>query len=141
MDNAKKCIPDTKDPLVIRTYFLSNEDWVSISTKLNKKYEMGFKAYVEFLNDRNYENAKIVEIVAQASSNYNHDFIFVADSMTFTTSDNSVLCIDLYDVIGRSFRVIPSELWSVENNLTISNMDFSDFYNSCDDLGVYRGTT
>jgi len=30
-------------------------------------------------------------------------------------------------------------MWSVENNLSISNMDFSDFADSADADGVFRG--
>jgi hypothetical protein len=35
--------------------------------------------------------------------------------------------------------VIPTELWSVENNLALGNMDFKDFAQSVDADGVFRG--
>jgi hypothetical protein len=40
---------------------------------------------------------------------------------------------------GRTFRVIPSEAWGVENNLSISNMGFAEFADAVDDRGVFRG--
>jgi hypothetical protein len=36
-------------------------------------------------------------------------------------------------------RTIPSEMWGIENNLSISNMDFEDFSNVVDEDGVFRG--
>lgn len=38
-----------------------------------------------------------------------------------------MLVIDLGEERGRSFRAIPSALQSVENNLSIANLDFVDF--------------
>jgi hypothetical protein len=32
-----------------------------------------------------------------------------------------------------------SQIWEVENNLSIANMDFNDFFNAVDKKGVYRG--
>lgn len=132
-------IPDSKNPLVVRTYFGSKGNWQTISGKLVQTYESGFRAYIEFLDDKKYKNSKPQEIVEYTNPNYSHFFIFIADSLTFTNPENSVLCIDLYEEIGKSFRVIPSELWGVQNNLSISNMEFSDFYDNCDSDGVFRG--
>ncbi|WP_294675349.1 hypothetical protein [uncultured Fluviicola sp.] len=132
-------LPDSKDPLVIRTFFGNDKDWHSVSEKLTKSYEMGFKAYVELLDDRRFRNLTPEEIVELSKPHYKHTFIFVADSLTFSNSENTVLCIDLYNEIGKSFRVIPSEMWAVENNLSIANMDFHEFYESCDADGVFRG--
>lgn len=132
-------IPDSKDPLIVRTYFDNNKEWKSISEKLTKSYEMGFRAYVDFLDDKKYHNCSSDEIVKLCKSKYKHTFIFVADSLTFSNSENSVLCIDLYDQPGKSFRVIPSQLSGIENNLSIANMDFYEFYDNCDSDGVFRG--
>ncbi len=132
-------LPDSKDPLVVRTYFTNDKDWNVISKKITASYEMGFMATVEFLNDKKFENATAADIIIQTKPNYRHSFIFLADSTTFSNPENSVLCIDLQDEIGKSFRVIPSELWGVENNLSIANMDFYEFFDNCDSDGVFRG--
>lgn len=133
-------LPDSEDPLVIRTFFKTHAaDWPHISEKLSASYEMGFRAYVAFLNDKQYEGLTPEYLVKNGPGKYRHTFIFLADSLTFTDSENTVLCIDLYDNPGKSFRVIPSELWAVENNLSIANMDFYEFYDNCDEKGVFRG--
>jgi hypothetical protein len=46
---------------------------------------------------------------------------------------------DMYHDPGRTFRVIPSEMWGVENNLSLSNMDFFEFADAADEDGVFRG--
>lgn len=125
-------LPDSKNPLVVRTYFNNDKDWNILSKRLTDSYEMGFKAFIEFLNDKQFENATVEYIVKKSKPNYKQSFIFVADSLTFSNQENTVLCIDLFDEIGKSFRVIPSELWTVENNLSIANMDFYEFYDNCD---------
>jgi hypothetical protein len=37
------------------------------------------------------------------------------------------------------FRVIPSELWGPENNLSIANLDFDEFANNAGSDGIFRG--
>jgi hypothetical protein len=39
----------------------------------------------------------------------------------------------------RSFRALPSTIQSIENNLTIANMDFEDFRNAVHQDGIFRG--
>jgi hypothetical protein len=45
----------------------------------------------------------------------------------------------LYTEPGRTFRVIPGEIWGVENNLSLANMDFAEFADSTDRDGLFRG--
>ncbi|GAB4214988.1 MAG: hypothetical protein OHK0012_14070 [Synechococcales cyanobacterium] len=59
--------------------------------------------------------------------------------MTLSNPEQPILVVDLIHEPGRTFRVIPGEIWAVENNLSIANMDFHDFANSVDPDGVFRG--
>ncbi|MFC5219718.1 DUF6924 domain-containing protein [Streptomyces coerulescens] len=36
-------------------------------------------------------------------------------------------------------RVIAEELWSIENNISLANMDWEEFVDAADDDGVFRG--
>jgi hypothetical protein len=76
--------------------------------------------------------------------------LFIADSISFSSPDHPILIVDLVDtflsveefpeIAGRSpFRCIPSELWSVDNNLNIANMSWEDFAGVAGDDGVFRG--
>jgi hypothetical protein len=47
--------------------------------------------------------------------------------------------MDLHREPGRTFRVIPSEVWGIENNLWLANMEFAEFADSVDPDGIFRG--
>lgn len=38
-----------------------------------------------------------------------------------------------------SFRCVPDELWGVENNLNIANMNWEEFADKADEDGVFHG--
>ncbi|HKT04997.1 MAG TPA: hypothetical protein VJT31_36240 [Rugosimonospora sp.] len=46
--------------------------------------------------------------------------------------------MDLADERGRWFRVVPAEMWGVENNVP-GNMFFREFADATDPDGVFRG--
>jgi len=59
--------------------------------------------------------------------------------MTLTNAEHPILVVDLWETPGRTFRVIPARMWSVENNLSLANMDFHEFAESAGADGVFRG--
>ncbi|MGV9925174.1 DUF6924 domain-containing protein [Nocardia rhamnosiphila] len=70
--------------------------------------------------------------------------VFLADTVTLTDPEHPILAVDTgpeetgHDR-GRTVRIIPSEMWGIENNLSIANMDFQDFADAADPDGVFRG--
>lgn len=135
-----KHLPKSENPIVLRTTFQNDAAWNNICAEIvtpNKKY--GFLARVEFINDSSFENYTQDRILGDTNSAYVYSFIFVVDSATVSNVEHPILCIGLDNDKGKSFRVIPSEMWGVENNLSISNMDFEDFSMSVDPDGVFRG--
>jgi hypothetical protein len=50
-----------------------------------------------------------------------------------------VLVIDLREDRGRHFRAVTSHVHSIENNLSIANMDFFEFADNVEIDGVFRG--
>jgi hypothetical protein len=40
---------------------------------------------------------------------------------------------------GATRRVIPSQMWCMQANLSMANLDWEDFANSVDDDGIFRG--
>lgn len=66
-------------------------------------------------------------------------FAFVADRQSM--ADGTLLVIDLYgdsETYRNTFRVAPQSVLTVEVNLALANVDFSDFSTLVDDDGVYR---
>ncbi|MBC7303925.1 MAG: hypothetical protein H5T78_23645 [Nocardia sp.] len=71
-------------------------------------------------------------------------YVFVADAETVTDPEHPILVVDTgpedtRHPRGQSFRVVPAQMWSIENNLSISNMDFETFASATSPDGVFRG--
>jgi hypothetical protein len=130
------------DALVLRTDFSDDAAWRAICDAIAAPSPGdGFLANVTFVEDRAFEGAAVADLVAAAAacSQY-RSFMFVVDDVTVRDAEHPVLVVDLADEPGRTFRVIPAEMWSVENNLSLANLDFADFSEATDAAGVYRGS-
>lgn len=133
-----KKLPNTTCALLLRTDFVDDQAWVRLCCAIQEPSKEGFTANLDCVDDIDYEGLTVEEIVKTAAENEAHSYVCVADHVTLTDVEQPILVIDCYDRPGQTFRVIPSEAWIVENNLSIANMDFQDFVGSCDDEGVFR---
>ncbi len=136
-----KPLPPTQDALVLRTDFSDDTAWQEVCAAITAPSPGdGFLANVSFVEDRAFERGTVNELVpAAAAGGQYRSFMFVVDDTTIREADHPVLVIDLADQPGRSFRVVPSEMWSVENNLSLANMDFVEFFEAVDQRGIYKG--
>jgi len=132
-------LPISDDPLLVRTEFSDDSAWKKLIDAVQEPSEEGFLAQFELVNDIAFEGLTVDQLLTLATKDNGHCFICIADCDTFTTPELPVLVMDLYEEPGRTFRVIPKEIWSVENNLSIANMDFCEFADNCDSDGIYRG--
>nr|WP_211771015.1 hypothetical protein [Kutzneria sp. CA-103260] len=68
---------------------------------------------------------------------------FLADETTLTSAEHPVLAVWVFSADDgrdhRPFRVVPTALWSVENNINLANMDWPEFTSSVGADGVFRG--
>ena len=131
-------LPVTDNALVIRAEFSDDVAWESIKSEITAPVG-DFRAYVDFVDDRELEGVLAEMIPSLIQPGADRSFVFIVDRKTFTHPDHPILVVDLIDEPGKTFRVIPSEMWSVENNLSLANLDFADFAESVDDEGIYRG--
>ena len=134
-----KNLPRTENSLLVRTDFSDDAAWVALCDAAREESEDGFQARLECVSDRAYDGLTIDQLVALARTNDDLGYIFLADRVALTNPEQPILVVDLYDEPGRTFRVIPRELWGVENNLSLANMDYSDFADNVDADGVFRG--
>jgi len=125
---------NTGTPL-IRTDFSDDAAWEGLLKAANTPSPDGFLANLNVINERRFDGAEQIEKFALATVDA---VLFVADQMTITHADRPILCIDAF-APDRLFRVVPSELWSVENNLSLANMDFEEFANAAGPDGIFRG--
>jgi hypothetical protein len=131
-------LPRTEYALVLRTDFQDDAAWRGLCANIQTPHGL-FLANVSCVSDREYEGVTIDEIVAAEGEDSPHTYLFVVDRAALASPATAVLVVDLFDEPGRTFRVIPSQLGSVENNLSLGNMDFRDFVDACGPDQVFRG--
>jgi hypothetical protein len=134
-----KKLPKSDHSLLLRTDFSDDAAWTALCEAVQVTNEDGFRAYVDCLSDPAYDGLTVEQLVALAPKGGDRSFAFLVDRLALTDPERPVLVVDLYDQPGRTFRVIPREMWGVENNLSIANMDFSEFADNADPDGIFRG--
>jgi hypothetical protein len=131
--------PSTSDALLVRTDYSNQQAWEVLLAAALAESEDGFRAFVEVIDNAALDGLDPIGVRSALPDDYVHSFVIVADRDSLISPDHPLLVIDLLDDPGRTFRVIPAELWSVDNNLSISNMFFAEFADSVDPDDVFRG--
>jgi hypothetical protein len=135
-----KKLPKTEKVPVVRTDFANEPEWQAICAAIQEPdEEFGFTANVQFISDPEYASLIAENFPDILPEDTHHTFAFIIDRATLSNPDHPVLVVDLMEEPGRSFRVIPAQMWSVENNLSIANMDFSEFADAVGHDNIYRG--
>lgn len=128
-------LPLTSDAPFVRTDFSNLAAWRELLAAVRTESEDGFLANITVVDDAGFAGA---EPGALAESAGKHAVLFVADALTLSHADKPILCIDP-SAPQNSFRVVPGELWGVENNLSLANMDWEEFAGAVDADGIFRG--
>jgi hypothetical protein len=132
-------LPQSWTTPVVRTDFSDQEAWEAIRTAIASPNEDGFKANAEFIDDPAYQDLMIAQILALIPKDHGYRLLAVADKITAGSAEIPLLVIDLLEKPAREIRVIASEFWSIENNLSLANMDFDEFASAAREDGVFRG--
>jgi hypothetical protein len=138
--------------LLVRTDFSDDGAWDQVREEAQREYGPdGFQACVEPVSDPAWDGATWETVKAAAPvGEAGPSVLFIADSITLASPEHPILVVDLQDKYlslaefpeiaeHTPFRCIPPALWSVENNLSIANLDWEDFAEDTDDDGVHRG--
>ncbi|MHB1078187.1 MAG: DUF6924 domain-containing protein [Prosthecobacter sp.] len=132
-------MPDTKDPIVLRTDFTDDQAWSRLCTLITSPTGRdGFVACVVFVDDASFANVTAEVLCLGTSGNQGHSFIVVADARTFSEPEQTLLVMDLCDEPGRTFRALPTRIQAIENNLSIANMAFAEFAEAAEG-DIFRG--
>lgn len=135
-----KPLPNTENPLVLRTDFSDQKAWETVRATIEKPVGvLRFRAYVEFLDDNGYDGLNSHDFPTVLPKGYNQTFILLADQVTMTHREHPLLVVDLFEDSFREFRALPSQVQGIENNLSIGNMDFEEFAEAVDTDGIFRG--
>ncbi|MEP7289777.1 MAG: hypothetical protein ABI947_28845 [Chloroflexota bacterium] len=133
-----KNISNMPNSLVLRTDYSDESAWQAICASIEQPAKE-FKAHINFVSNPEYAGITTEQVISLIPQGWNHTFIFIVDRTTMSDPEHPILVMDLYTELGRMFRVIPSEIGNIENNLSLANMDFEDFADTTDQEGIFRG--
>jgi len=156
-------LPETENTLLVRTDFTDDGVWERISSQA-RMMDADVREALEFSDERNraagrstgrpieelgtpleiiddqsYADVSWEQVLSFVKPNSVHGFLFIADKMCMEHRDHPLLVVDLYQKRGRSFRAIPSEIFSIQANLSLANMDWEEFADNVDEDKVFRG--
>ena len=135
-----KQLPQTENPLVLRTDFSNQVAWETIRAAIQRPVGIfRFRANIEFLDNVEYSGITKEQLLSLLPRNYDHSLIIIADRFAMTRPEYPLLIVDLVERSGREFRAVPAAVQSIENNLSLANMDFEEFAEAVDKDGVFRG--
>ena len=124
--------------VVIRADYSDDAAWQRVRAAITAPVG-AFKANLICVESAQYDGLTPERLVEILPTNFRHTFVFIVDRETLVSSEHPVLVVDVFERPGRTFRVIPGEMWSVQNNLKLANADWEDFSDAADSDGVFRG--
>src|SRR5260370_21476991 len=106
------------ETLLLRSDYSDQPAWVEFCRLVEAPYEEGFRAYVTFIDNPVLSGRTLEGLTAVAESGGYQSFFFVADLEAISNLEHPILAIDLHQQPGRALRVVPAQLWAVENNIS-----------------------
>jgi hypothetical protein len=132
-------LPSTEDSLLVRTTFGNEDAWMDALSTVLSENDDGFRAYVKVVDDIAWDQVGWEQVrQAAMAANEHASVLFIVDSVALEPG-HAIQVIDLSTESRRQFRCIARELWGVDNNLNIANMDWQEFADRTDRDGVFRG--
>jgi len=134
----QKVEPSSESTLVLRTDFSDDASWQSLCEVLKEGGD-DVPVALDFVSDQKFDGLVPTKLGNLLKAQSKKNFAFVIDIITLEKNDHPILVVWLGAKRVQTFRVIPSELGNVDNNLSIANMGFEEFANAVDQDGVFRG--
>ena len=127
--------------LVVRTDFTDDASWTAIIAAIGEPTRDGFIACIDPCDDRAFADmpaAELIEHLPNCTISWRHPLVFIVDARTVQDPEHPLLAVDTRHELSREFRLIPSAVQVVSDNLNISNMVFRDFADRVEPGEVYR---
>ncbi|XAS68207.1 hypothetical protein V3C33_02430 [Micrococcaceae bacterium Sec5.7] len=123
----------------MRNTFSDQGGWENARSAALDENEDGFRAYLKVVDDSVWDRAGWEQVRQAALTAREHAAVlFIVDSLA-PEHDYPIQVVDLSEESRPPFRCIARELWGVDNNLNLANMDWEEFANRTDHRGVFRG--
>lgn len=141
---------------VVRTDFSNDQQWQQVRSLITAPIKFrgqNFYANVSFMNDQKYRDQSPHPLVQSIPDIYKQHFCFIVDRECLTNPQHPVLVVGFYPADKnwnrphrdipqsdiRTFRALPSCIQSIENNLSLANMDFHEFADHLEKDGIHHG--
>ncbi|GAB3453643.1 DUF6924 domain-containing protein [Actinophytocola sediminis] len=124
-------LPETDYSPFLRTDFTDEGAWQALLDETGDDW-------VTVITDPSHRDLSARELLALVPAGSRYPVLVIADRVTFSSAERSLLLIDVIEEPGRTFRVEPDAFRSVIGNLAIDNLSFGDYLNSLDASGVHR---
>ena len=132
-------LPSTQDSLLVRTDFTDERAWQATEAAAVAENDDGFRAYVRIIDEPQFADSTWQALRQDVMALEEHAAVLFVVDGTALTDDHPILVVDLSDEPRAAFRCVAHELWGVDNNLNIANMDWQEFADNVDGGGVFRG--
>ncbi len=140
------------ESLLVRTDYSDDKAWRETLAAATQPWDFGgdIESYAALtpVDDPAFDGLTLSDLRTLIGSPPPY-YIFLADSRAITDPEHPILAVDTgaeesNDAVAAggvypTFRVAPKAMASVENNLSIANMDFEEFAGAIDADGVFRG--
>jgi hypothetical protein len=132
-------LPSTEASLLVRTDFSDDAAWEETKAAALAENEDGFRAYARVVDDPTLREATWQDLRGAALDlELRAAVLFVADRAALA-GDHPLQVVDLSRESRPPFRCLARELWGVDNNLNLANMDWEDYADNVEADGIYRG--
>ncbi|GAB2651052.1 hypothetical protein GCM10027169_16100 [Gordonia jinhuaensis] len=115
--------------VLIRSDFSDDDVWEEVrEAAVAEVWETPSEPFVADLtvvDDDAFDKVSVNDFVSAAEGS-DHSVVFVADAKTMSDPDHPILAIDTSEEPGATFRVVPSSMWAVQNNVALGNLFFSE---------------
>jgi hypothetical protein len=121
---------------LIRIDFSGERAWQALRHAVTTPNEDDFAADLDIVDDpgnRDLISNRVEALTPEES------LLIVADRIALTAPGLPLLVSYRTDEGVERVRVVAEELWSIENNISLANMDWDEFVDAADEDGVFRG--
>jgi hypothetical protein len=129
--------------LLVRTDFADPAAWIELAhAAVAPDPVEGFTAGLALIDDPTWDGITVHGLL-DAIGEPPPFYIFVADHESLTHAEHPILAISIGGTQyptehGQTVRVIPTAMSAIENNLSLGNMDFTEFVEAADSDGIFR---
>ena len=148
LDMPMTAHPDTNQAWVVRTDFSNDDKWEDAVREImtpRKVLGMDVRARVTLITDKRYEKMSANEVVGAIPESYEFLYCFIFDSTSNSEDESPILVLNLEteEAFEPSqtfqFRAYPAQVFWIDSNLSISNIDFDVYTIELEPGAIFDG--